>query len=344
MESAIPEHLKCPRTRQRRVGDDYVPPYPSAVARFAPSVKRVVMAYLGLQYEGGTAPPTAAAALSALSAGLGSQHAPGHWDRAHYVDEAGYTNIVSIAYWDDPATFDRWFAKQGSGWASGAAAAPGIGTFCEVVRPAIERFETLFSSNVPEGVANISKGFSDVVLEHAYWGGMRDRFALSQTDEMRDVGTPGVVANGRHRRVKPHENLCLIRSGQDWTETDSSERRMYLEDVEPVLHAGMDFLRDEGLAVGCFANRYMTVIDAQGRPLEKSFGMSWWQGLSELERWAESHPTHVAIFGSAMRYLQALGPAAKLKLYHEVTVASAQEQFFEYFDCHSRTGLLRCAP
>ena len=31
-----------------------------------------------------------------------------------------------------------------------------------------------------------------------------------------------------------------------------------------------------------------------------------------------------------MKYLSTLGPAAKLRLYHEVTVARADEQFFEY--------------
>ena len=41
-----------------------------------------------------------------------------------------------------------------------------------------------------------------------------------------------------------------------------------------------------------------------------------------------------------MRYLSKLGPAAKLRLYHEVTVATAGEQFFEYLDCHPRTGML----
>ena len=38
-----------------------------------------------------------------------------------------------------------------------------------------------------------------------------------------------------------------------------------------------------------------------------------------------------------------LGPAAKLRLYHEVTVAAAEEQFFEYFNCHPNTGMLRTA-
>ena len=41
------------------------------------------------------------------------------------------------------------------------------------------------------------------------------------------------------------------------------------------------------------------------------------------------------------RLREKLGPAAKLKLYHEVTVAAADEQFFEYLNCHDRTGMLR---
>src|SRR5437764_14171787 len=49
LESAIPAHLRCPRTRHRRVPDDYAPPYPSFVARHASSVRRVVMAYFGVQ-------------------------------------------------------------------------------------------------------------------------------------------------------------------------------------------------------------------------------------------------------------------------------------------------------
>ena len=64
-------------------------------------------------------------------------------------------------------------------------------------------------------------------------------------------------------------------------------------------------------------------------------------GVQALERWAESHPTHVAIFGAAMKYLSQLGPLAKLELYHEVSVVQADEQFFEYLNCHPHTGLLR---
>ena len=144
-------------------------------------------------------------------------------------------------------------------------------------------------------------------------------------------------------RVSGQANLCLIRSGQEWSETAGDEQRMYLEDVEPVLRAGMDFLRDEGHGIGCYANRYMTVLDDAGRPLDKSFGMSWWHSLEALDTWAESHPTHVAIFRVALKYLGTMGAAAKLRLYHEVTVAAADQQRLEYLDCHPATGLLRAS-
>jgi aldoxime dehydratase len=347
MESAIPSHLQCPRTRHRRVPDDYQPPFPATVARYKPSVTRVVMAYFGVQFPGSATPVAVTEALQYIAAALDNSSAkkiaPGHWDRAQYVDEAGFTNIVSIGYWDDPTAFDAWFAEHGANWAGASPRDPRIGTFTEVLRPAVDRFETLFSGDIPEGVGGIAEGMSDVIQEHAYWGGARDRMPLSQTHDLAPVGQPHVVTNGLHRTVMPHENICLIRSGQDWTSTEAEERRMYEQDVEPVLRAGMDFLRDDGLKIGCYANRYMTVVKDDGLAVEKSFGMSWWKSLAALERWAESHPTHVAIFGAAMKYLGTLGPAAKLKLYHEVTVAAANEQFFEYFNCHGETGMLRTA-
>jgi aldoxime dehydratase len=343
MESAIARHLQCPRLRQRRIPDDYTPPYPATVARYPAGVKRVVMAYFGVQYRGNNAPAMATTALHCIAAALRAAKGPGHWDRATHVDEAGFTNTISIGYWNDPGLYAQWFSEHGTQWASGAFADPSVGTFAEVLQPAVERFETLFSSDIPEGVAGVAAGLSDAVQEHAYWGGVRDRIAMSQTHDMAPSGAPVILTSRQHQRVTPHENICLIRSGQDWSVTDAEERRMYIEDVEPVLRAGMDFLRDDGLGIDCFANRYMTVLDANGRPTEKSFGMSWWKSLAALERWAESHPTHVAIFGAAMKYLGALGPAARLKLYHEVTVAAAAEQYFEYFNCHPRIGMLRAA-
>lgn len=338
MESAIPLHLETPGTRHRRVPDDYQPPYPSFVARYKPAVSRVVMAYFGVQYRG-AAPAAATDALKEIAALFAVEGGPSHRDRASYADQSGFENVVTVAYWDDVARFDAWFAAARQAWTGRQR--DSIGTFIEVLRPAVARHETLFSSpDRPEGVAVVADGMSGEVQEHAYWGGMRDRIPLSQTDAMSPGGAPELIRDGARLRVVAHDNLCLIRSGQDWSDMEASERKLYLDDVEPVLREGMDFLRDDGLAIGCYANRYMQVLTADGSAAEKSYGQSWWKSLAALERWAESHPTHVRIFGAAMKYLSTLGPSAKLRLYHEVTVAAADEQFFEYLNCHPKTGML----
>ncbi|HEY1974520.1 MAG TPA: phenylacetaldoxime dehydratase family protein [Pseudonocardia sp.] len=336
MESAIPGHLTVERTRHRRVPDDYVPPFPAFVSRSRPEVGQVVMAYLGLQFRGD--PPEDA--LRELDVALADADGPGHHDRATHTHPAGYTEIVSIAYWPDPSTFDRWFTAHREGWMGDHRLAENVGRWVEVIRPTVDEFETLFTApERPEGVAVIADGWSEDVQEHGYWGGMRDRIPLSQTDPMLGGGPPVIERDGARVRVHPRQGLCLIRSGQDWSDTVGRDRELYLNDVEPVLRAGMDFLRDEGRAIGCYSNRYVTVLK-DGRPGEASFGMSWWRSLDVLERWAESHPTHVAIFGAAMKYLTTMGAQGQLRLYHEVSVVSAEEQYFEYLNCHENTGLL----
>jgi aldoxime dehydratase len=342
LESSIAPHLVTARTRPTRKSAAFTPPYPSFSARFPTGVVSVVMAYLGVQHAGDAPPEVVAAAadeVAALDGRLHGADGAGSVEHARYVDERGYVTTVVIAYWSDPGAHARWTAAA-PGWTDPAHRRDGLGFFLEVLTPSVDRFETLFSNDRLEGVARLADGLSGEIREHGYWGGARDRLALAQTDPLDAAGAPDVRDDGV-LRVTGQDNLCLIRSGQEWSETDGEERRMYTEDVEPVLRAGMDFLRDDGRAVGCYANRYMTVLDPGGRPLDKTFGMSWWHSLEELDTWAESHPTHVAIFRVAMRYLGTLSPAARLRLYHEVTVASADQQRFEYLDCHPATGLLR---
>src|SRR6201994_4969510 len=228
MESAIPLHLTTARSRHRRGPDDYRPPYSSFVARHKPTGSHVVMAYFGVQYRG-DAPPAAARSLGEIAARFAGADGPTHWDRASYVDQAGFSNVVSVAYWDDVARFDRWFTPAREAWTG--ASGESIGRFIEVLRPGVARYETLFSSlGRPEGVAALADGMSGEVQEHAYWGGMRDRIPLSQTSEMAPSGAARAVRDGARIRVIPHDNLCLIRSGQDWGDTEAAERKMYLED------------------------------------------------------------------------------------------------------------------
>ena len=110
MESAIPEHLRCPRTRHRRVSDDYEPPYPSFVARHKPSVQHLVMAYFGVQSHAANS-ATALRAVAWIASRFQSDGGPPHWDRACYGDEGGFSNVVTVAYWDDREAFEAWFSN-----------------------------------------------------------------------------------------------------------------------------------------------------------------------------------------------------------------------------------------
>jgi aldoxime dehydratase len=341
LESAIPAHLAGPAVYQpKHTPGSYTPPYPSGVARFTPNVATVVMAYFGIQHRDPDL-AQARASLREIAEAFDEKHGPGHWDRARYVDAQGYTTTLSIGYWDDPAEFDRWHASFGEGWTSLDRLDGSIGYFVEIVRPPVERFETLFSaSDRLEGVSVTADHLSDPVEEHAYWGGMRDRIPAARQDALAHSGALQVTIDGPLRVVTGHDNICLIRSGQDITDTLETERQMYVTEVEPVLRAGMDFIRDEGTTIGCYNNRYVTVLDENDQPIGKTFGMSWWNDMASLELWSKEHPTHVAIFGAAMRHLSTFGPDTKLRLYHEVTVTTADQQSFRYLNCHDRTGLL----
>ena len=189
MESAIPAHLLVDRTRPRRIPEDYAPPYPSFVARSSPAVRQVVMAYLGLQYRGEPAGRCARRARRGVRA---RRTVPATTTGPGRSARTAPPTIVSIAYWDDPTAFDRWFAAHRESWL-GDAARDGHGRLVEVLRPTVEEHETLFSSlGRPEGVAVLADGFSGEVQEHAYWGGMRDRIPLSQTDPMAPTGAPAL--------------------------------------------------------------------------------------------------------------------------------------------------------
>jgi aldoxime dehydratase len=350
MEAAIPAHLRCPRTRDARASEDYVPPYPAWTARLAPDVQRLVMMYVGAQYDSAAGRAAALAGLSALRACAAGPYAPRHHDLAVYTDEAGYETLLWVAYWNDEVAFERWSAQPtvADWWSSEERLGGACGWFREVACTGVERFETLFSTpDRLEGAGRLASGLSGPIREHAYWGGMRDRLPVAQTDALRAAHATSaprpIPTRGARVRVPGVENLALIRSGQEWTETRGDERRIYLQDVEPVLREGMDFLRDEGASVGCLVNRYMTMLDDNFAPREVSYGLSWWRSLEHMERWSESHPTHVAIFGTFMRLVQAMNAQISLRLYHEVAVLRAQDQQLEYLNCHPRTGLLHLA-
>ncbi|MGW1676102.1 phenylacetaldoxime dehydratase family protein [Saccharopolyspora sp. NPDC002376] len=110
------QHLTTTRTQPSSLKPGWTP-YPSYVARFQPHVNRVAMAYLGAQYPGDGPPPEPVrAALTDLAAACATPDGPSHTDRASYLDERGYTTLVTIAYWDDMTRYDSWFTTARERW------------------------------------------------------------------------------------------------------------------------------------------------------------------------------------------------------------------------------------
>lgn len=346
LESAIPQHLRCPRTRAARFSGEYVPLSPAHVARFRPSVKQFTMAYYGVQCRDARDGPRAVGWLNDLKKLFLHDDGPNHSDRSFYVDEVGYLTYLEVVYWDSPEAFDRWSrSERVHDWWARCQEEASIGKFSEIYSPRATHTETLISKRDKfEGVAVTAQGPSGEIQEHGYWGGARDRLPASQTDALMPSGRLVRHSVGQGRlKVQGHDNIALIRSGQDWSETVGEERLFYIDRIEPVLKLGMEYLRDNGASIGCYFNRYLARVDSAEAPLEQSFGLSAWRSLEHLERWAESHPTHLAIYGSLMGMKRALNRKFRLRLYHEVSVVRADEQHFEYVNCHPQTGFLKVA-
>ena len=342
MESAIPDHLRKLRIHHRNTPPDFQPPNPAWVSRFGKLVDGVVMAYFGIQSR----ELIDEALLSIYSGFFSLPDGPGFWEWARNSDALSYDTIIAIAYWDNQETYRTWRNDSGfdTWWLDAARLDEPYGYFLEVVKPSVDRFETIQSSpENPQGIACLQNHVSGEIEEHAYWGAMRDRIPLSQVDELRgQEHTPLELSEtiGKRILLPGYDNLCLIRSGKDYSATLGLERELYLNEILPTLVSGMNYLRDEGASVGCLSCRYMTVLDREGHPVEETFGLAYFDDLSNLEKWAKTHSSHSLIYKRFLNYVKELDFKIDLRLYHEVAVVPACGQHFEYVNCHPGTGLL----
>jgi hypothetical protein len=280
---------------------------------------------------------------------------PSFWEVISVSDKKGAYNVAVIAYWPSAELHKGWQEKSGfdTWWQSSDREKDGHGWFYEVLRPTVDRFETVFSNHEnPEGAANMQENISGEMREHGYWGSMRDRLAAAQDDELQGdkLGSSNGSSDcsntngGSSRRVRipSKKNLCVIRSGQDWSDTLPEERKLYLETMHPVLIEGMTFLRDEGREVGCYAMNLWDVVDPKTHEAnqERTFGLGFFDDLASLEYWSKSHQTHINIFGGFLMYAKKLNNVLSLRVFHEIYVLEQNQQFFEYVGCHGETGML----
>lgn len=139
LDSSIPSHLRCPRTRSRRVSDKWTPPVPMFSARGEESIEHLVMAYLGVQSKGDEMKGRACAAFQNILQSFKQPNGPARHDLVQFVDSQGYLNLIAVAYWIDPAQFDRWNDSPviAGWWSSDDRLKEGVGYFREVCARAL---------------------------------------------------------------------------------------------------------------------------------------------------------------------------------------------------------------
>ncbi|KAI1734288.1 hem-containing dehydratase protein [Xylaria scruposa] len=354
-ENAIAENLQQERTLPVKTPKNYYPAFPVYTARYPKGVVDLVMAVLGTQFPSRTDRDNEAIAkLSSFvtSEAVAVSARPPFYELASATDASGYYNEAILSYWPSTAAYKQWAAESGfqQWWNALDPERESHGWFVEVFFPTMDRIETAFTSNkVVEGAAQMKESISGAITEHGYWGSMRDRLPVSQTNPLQgdkaDWETTKVEdsASAKRRiRIPGTPNLTVIRSGQDWSDTYPAERELYLSEMHPVLTKGMDFLRDHGDEVGCYSCRLMDIVDMKTgtADLDRTFGLAYFDELASLERWSREHPTHLAIFGGFFRYVKKLENHITLRLFHEVMVLKPEQQLFEYIGCHAATGML----
>ncbi|GKT58388.1 phenylacetaldoxime dehydratase [Colletotrichum tofieldiae] len=335
---------------------NFKPAFDLYTSRFPKEIKDVVMAVIGAQYP--SAETNDGKALKTISSFLAPgavdpDSCPAFHEVAAVVDNRGFYNIAVLAYWPSTLAYENWSTKSGfrKWWAEAKPGEnPRHGWFLEVFLPTVDRLETVFTTAVPEGASHMRERVSGPIREHVYWGSMRDRLPVSQTDELLGEATKSDtmgLPNGdsdllQRIRIPGRKNLVVIRSGQDWSAALQEERLLYVNSMQPPLVKGMDYLRDYGGEVGCLSCRFMEIVDpitVEGGK-DRTFALAYFDDLASLEQWSKEHRTHLAIFGEFAKYAKSLGDKMSLSLFHEVLVLEPEQQVFEYIGCHRGTGML----
>jgi aldoxime dehydratase len=320
------------------------PPYPAWSSETASKTSEAVIGCYGVQVVNNDP----ASRVDNLSGLFKAANGPQNIDWGRFTDRAGCSTVVAMAYWSNIARFDSWHSESGFAewWLDPARLSERDGRFREVMRIPAGRLETIFSSEHLEGVAKGCHQVAGPIQKHGYWGAMRDRIPDSGRNSFDSAHgnkmpqhLPGTT-RAKRRRVKVPENLAIIRSGQNWADCAEAELKTYQGSVHPVLIAGLEFLRDHPLDTGCCEMRFVNEVTAEGKPLQKSYGLGYFLTLAHLERWVSSHPTHLAIYDRFMEMVQKHNFQINIKLWHEVAVLPVKGQDFEYINCHSETGLL----
>lgn len=349
LENAPAEaHGPSERKFPLRKRDGFVPQVQRWSFQLPPDCMQMRVGFLAVQGVDDAALEKSAFFKWARSA-LSHPASPTTFDHARFTDTQGLRNHVITAYWIDERRFERWRSDDvlQSWWTSNERLHDGAGVWREMLRVPRERQESIYWRDYPAGLMSSEEVAVYPTPYCGYYGAMRDRIPLAANDPLdAPEGLALVVQSGRggyaeRWRITPPHNLAVIRSANSWGRMDEEQLADFETKLKKPLDDGMAYLRGSPLPTGCASLRMQCKLDTDGRLLPEEHALGHFLSLRHMEKWAEDHATHAAIFKAAMSRYKRYGKDNQLRTWHEVYVLPAGDQLFEYINCGPETGLLR---
>jgi hypothetical protein len=313
--------------------------------RLPDAVRQVRFVQFGIQAQSEAAAGDAAAELQALLA-LGD--APAELSRGVFVDVLGVTNLCWLAYWFDPAAYERWSGQVAvqDYWASRPAHGP-LGYWRESAAVPVDNIDTLYTPHDPfkyeqAGVAR--HGTMEVCQLHDYWGAVRDRMpAAAEGGLSVETGSYTPAAGetlGQRIRLTAPANVCMARHHEDWRNSPAFGE-LYQAKVKGVKEAGTRHLASHP-ELGCITARELAGQALDGKAIGRADAIAWFLSLDHLLDWARSDPSHQAIYTAFFNAATAVkdGQVWDVPMWHEVFVVPQGGVEAEYVNCNNRTGFL----
>lgn len=334
-------------------------PVPRYTLTLPRDVTHVHTSYIGVQQHDEDAAGTKLQVCREIESWLKSDNGLSTFETFSLIDgrEAPGTTIW-VGYWTDADSHARalkrlQLSSKYSQLPHGARSS--IGLWHESFRTAVSRLETNYSGlDYLPGLGQIPDSRAEEHDLATYWGAARDRVPDSAHDlftrPTTSIFRPKAVPRGLGERLTgtSHANLVHIRSGQWWENCSQIEADAYEHRLEPALRNGLQYLNDNAEQTGAMGLRYLRNTDVD-RPLidyakKETCGAGFFANLEDLENWAKTDSSHLAIWRGAMAHYKAFPDNRLFRTWHEVSVIREGDATFEYINCTPGTGVMGTTP
>ena len=340
-------HVEYPRIVPERKPAGHQPAAPRYTLRWHSPVETMVSEYHAIQKAGLTWDEQREF-FDFAKASFAQPDGPAAHEVLRFTDEAGEINAVTVAYWLDATAHARWSqsAEFPKWFCARERCAGDFGYWRETIAVPYDRHETIYSGpHYKIGFARTPNSSIESMTTNGYFGAARDRVPISAIDPLESPlrGNPPkprrVESRGRRLRAATPHNMTALRSGQYWIGAGPEQLADYLDNLQPKLMRGMNFLLDNKEDTGTLALRVMSNLDDDGSARAETSVLAYFLSLDQLEDWSKSHVTHLDIYGHAIAMNRKFKEKREVVTWHEAFVMPASTSF-EYVNCHPRTGVL----